>query len=563
MEREKRVGRLIEDAWSELESRKYRASWDEKLEACAYIKHRDCYSGTKVPEVRLYTSSPEIFFSKYVSGIVGYLFPRSQQWAKWVPELMSGKVESTDGQSMVLDGKVAKVLEGFDSITFTALSNSNFYSEVRHMMNDWASIGVGCLSVFDRGTMVPSFRSEDPQLFVIDTDEYREVDCYIRKFTMNAIRCVKAYGKEGNLHYTRQVAKAGSHASEQDVMLYEAVFERGYFIDPETGEPFQWKSKRKYVHLIWSQMDSEILMEKGYEELPMAVPCRSRDSEKCFWGHGLAEDCLPDMKQLNDAENRKQIALQKIADPPMVVPYSMEGAFSSRPRAVVYTPDINQRPMPMQAITDYSGIVQDVAEREERLKYKMDVTLFESVMSSNDTRKTATEVTMQENKSILLLALNIDNLLKEMVEPLLKRTLKIALRNSSLPQADKDGYIALADRVHLELNSVFVKRLNAYIQAEGLVGSLQYIQMLASFAPTAVQAIDTDMYARLLLASSGLPATLFKDQKQLEKEREAQAQLQQQQMQLQNEQMQAKANSDNARAYQSLGAMGIQGESAE
>lgn len=561
-ERELRVGICIVRAYGELESRRARASWEEKLEACAYVRHRDCYAGTLVPDVKLYSSSPELYFGKYVSGIVGYLFPRSQQWAKWVPDLGYGKSEMSDGHAMVLDDELAKTLEALDSMTFTALSRSNFYSEVRHMMNDWAAMGVGCISAFDRGTAIPAFRSEDPQSFVIDDDEYREVDCYIRRFRMNASRCVRIYGGKARLEATRKMAVSGSHLDQDEVELYEAVFARGYFTDPGTGEEMAFGGHGRYVHLVWSETDREILLEKGYEELPMAVVCRNRDSEKCFYGHGLAEDCLPDMRMLNDAENRKQIALQKISDPPMVVPYSMEGAFSSKPRAVNYTPDIGQRPMPMQAIQDYSGIVADVAEREERLKYKMDVTLFEAVMSSGDSRKTATEVTMKENKSILLLALNIDNLLQEMVDPIMRRTLKIIVRNATMDGVKKDGLMRLIDTLHVEMNSVFVKRLNAYIQAEGLVGSLQNLQVLASFAPSSIQAIDTDKYARLLLTASGLPATLFKSERDLQREREEQAEIQQRQLSLQEEQMQAKANADNSKAYQALGGMGAGGGNA-
>lgn len=549
------IGGVVVRAYEELRGRRERASWSEKLEACAYVRHRDCYAGSGVPEVRLYTSSPELYFGKYVSGMVGYLFPRSQNWCKWAPEVGFGGVEMSDGHAMVLDESTAKVLEAFDSMTFTALSRSNFYSEVKHMMNDWAAMGVGCLSVFDDGSVLPVYRSEDPQSFVIDDDERHWVECYIRKFEMSPSRCLRVYGKGAELRYTRQMARADSKASETGVVLYEAVFERGYFMDPETYGPMEFKGHGKYVHLIYSETDVEVLMERGYEELPMAVPCRNRDSEKCFYGHGLAEDCLPDMRMLNDAENRKQIALQKISDPPMVVPYSMEGVFSSKPRAVNYTADVAQRPMPMQAIQDYSGIVADVAEREEKLKYKMDVTLFETVMSSNDTRKTATEVTMKENKSILLLALNIDNLLQEMVEPVLKRTLKIIIRNGSLESGQKQAFLKLVDTLHIEMNSVFVKRLNAYIQAEGLAGSLQYLQLLASIAPNSIQAIDTDKYARLLLSSCGLPSFLFKGEKELQAEREQMAEMQRMQLESQLGQANAKANADNAKA-ESLGANG-------
>ena len=164
---------------------------------------------------------------------------------------------------------------------------------------------------------------------------------------------------------------------------------------------------------------------------------------------------------------------------------------------------------------------------------------------------------MQENKSILLLALNIDNLLHELIEPILKRTLKIILRNMPIVEKDDvafyDEEIRYVDEIHLELNSVFVKRLNAYIQAEGLQSSLQTLQMLYSISPDSIQAVDTDNYARLLLASSGLPATLIKSEEELQKQREEMAKLQQMQLEMQQRMANAQTNVDNAKAQSLLG----------
>lgn len=550
--RDSKIGRVIKERYEALRTKKVRAGWDKKLVSAGYVHHRDCYAGSEVEEQKVYTSDPEIYLDKYVSGIVGYLMPSSSEWFRFVPDEGVGNTKIADGTAMILDQRLLGASEYLTGLVSASLRRSNFYSEVRNVVKDWAVFGFGGIRCEEDYQGRLSFRSDDPMAFVVDDDEYTRLECFLRKFKMEADSIVRAYGSRCVLRVSKEKAKGNGISRDDGCEMYECIYRQGYFKGTREAGVFEFDGKWK--HVIYSDEDDEVVYEKVLRDCPVAIPCRNRDSEGCFYGHGIVEECLPEIRNLNDTVNRKQIVIQKLANPPMAYNMSMKGKYSTRPDAQNFVADMSQRPMPIQTVIDVQYIAKEAYDQSEKLKYKMDVVLFESVMSSGDSRKTATEVQMVENKAILLLALNIDNLREQLIVPMLRRTLRLCLEHlyeNSVDDRRSEELKELLRTVgmwNVELDSIFVKSLNTYLKSQGLNNTNMRLQMLASYYPQALQVLDMDNFARQIVASDGLPSFLIKDEAKVKKEREAMAQMQAEQFKAEQAQMLAKANADNAKA---------------
>ena len=69
---------------------------------------------------------------------------------------------------------------------------------------------------------------------------------------------------------------------------------------------------------------------------------------------------LPVIIELNDMGRIRQVMRQKNADPPMNVPYSLQGHFSSRPGARNYVSDMQNRPTPVLDQYNASELLADI-----------------------------------------------------------------------------------------------------------------------------------------------------------------------------------------------------------
>ena len=160
---------------------------------------------------------------------------------------------------------------------------------------------------------------------------------------------------------------------------------------------------------------------------------------------------------------------------------------------------------------------------------------------------------------------SIGNYKKEFIDPMFFRTLLILFRGGMVEapsQAiDKDTSTAVSEpnfmnflrQCRTELNSVFVQRVSAYLQYDGLVAGLNTLTALVQIFPEARDNFDADVFTRYIMYGAGTPKTAFKELRDVEKahQQRAQMQMQQYQAQLAEQQSKAEANTAKANAMQS------------
>ena len=552
-EREERIGKAIERKYWELDSIKRRSNWGRKLVASSYMHHRDSYEGTEVEERRTYDSNPRVYMLKYESGLCGYLTPQDDEWAVLVPKAGIGRGVVRD--SLAVEKAEREALEAITGMVFEGMVDSNFYQALYTASLDRDILGIGYMHVidgYDSGDRGLVFKCVDPQECVVADDYLGRTEAYIRRFRASSEDLVRRYGRTGKLEgLSERVAKSGS-ASEPVVECYEAIVPSGYLYDQEQGVAID--GKKAFVHFLWVPSERAMLEESGFDEMPVAVTRRNYDSEKMPYGVSLAEDCLEEVVKLNDLANQRQAIVQQVARPAMWIPNTLRGRYNGKPGGENYAPSGTDKPTPIYTNLDISSILSDIQDLRQTLRGLIPVDLFETIMGSTDSRKTATEVSMKKNEAMILLAFQIGTIKRDCLEPVFKRCARIMVKHMGLGQENAEAqrrYLYdLIDRSRLELNSVFIRRLNAYLANVGdddVVGSLMNIYQIY---PQAIDTVKLDEFVSKWLLGKGLLSSLMASKEEIQKSREARAEIQRQQLQAQTNEQNSKAmlNESKARA---------------
>ena len=536
-EREKKIGAAIEGLWQGLEGIRASSGWERKMLACSYMHHRDSYPGTSVGWRETHDSSAVDYLNTFLSGFVGYMMPEDDTWAELVPEVMSYGREAdrarwTYGNIGELDSEpgLLKQCEKLTGAVLAEYAKTNYYPEVRMMAKDYLVMGTGYLMVMDDGDEGISYRCLDPQEVCIAENGRRKVDVLVRRFTMDARDVVRLYPEREWKTLRQTIASGGGERS--DVHCIEAIVPKGYLyaVDGEEGKGFD--------HFLYVEEEKGLAVSDGwYERFPVACVRRNRDNAKTPYGIGLCEECLPLIVELDDMGRIRQVMRQKNADPPMVMTYALERKFSSRPGARNYVPDMAQRPMPAVDQYNASELLADIQDMRAQLRSLMGADLFRTVLGSTDSRKTAYEVSEKKNEAMTLLQMQIGTFRQEGIEPVFKRTLRILHRQKRVEyepytsrKKDSMGYTVGAktvgfdefvDAMRLELDSVFVRRVQAYMQYQQNMESLQILQIVQQLFPQALLNVEENPYVRSLMYGSGISKSNMRElQDVLEKQAE-------------------------------------------
>ena len=534
----KRVGVTIENEYTRLEGLISHEDQARKLKACAYVKHRDCYQGTKVVPVKLYSGIPKNYFENISKGLVEYLTPKSGGWFRLLPPI----ARSLDPSMVAENNAELKALEAMTNFVDAVIIDSNYHSEMLKSIKDWFCSGTGHLSKDknkDRSGKI-SFRNEDPQQVVFDVDQFGLVNCYIKKFFLTERECVRLFGYE-----TVRDEKQRKDNPDSKLTLYEIVCDKTqYLYDTKENEYFDFSDRiGKYVHFVWCTERGKMFANDSFREMPMYTFRRDVDNSDCLCGHGIIEDNLEDIIIFNDMMNLRQIGFQKNANPPMAAPMALYGKMDVRPYAVNYVPDMSQRPVPLLNGMNYSQMLNDIQDMKESLKESLGVNIFVPVINSNDSRKTAYEVSELKNDSMVLMAQSIGDIKRELLEPMIKDILKDYYKEYA--EENIPNFEPYIDSLRVELNSIFVQRLNAYFKRNALTQVITTTVQIGSVYSGVYDVVDFEKMFRLYCVSEGLSSSLIRSPEEIQAIKE-----QQQQMAMM--QMQAQVNKDNAAAMNSM-----------
>ena len=554
MENSRKVGAALSRLYGDLEAVREGSGWETRLKCAGYMKHRSGYAGTSVPNIVTHEDMSRSYFDTFTDGFIGYLMPHDDTWFSMVPSVSFDERKEYGGfGSMMRDRKADDMLRVGDDVVQMVLdrfAEGNMYECARIVCKDGETFGKGFMYIEDRGDGKVSYMDIDPQEVVCSENRYGEMEVFIRKFLKSPAELVSEF-PDASMPLIRQRFRSGTDVYNPDVEVMEAIIRKKSFVDPETGLPFpvDEKDAREFCHIVYVVPEMEVVLEGSFSEMPVVAYTPERDNSMSPWGKGLVGRCIEEIVTLDVMRNLKMIGYEKNANPPMMVHESLHGAFSTKAGARNYTNDISaQTAVPLfkeGASNNYQAMVNDIQDARDQIRQLMNADLFRTLMSSTDSRKTAYEVSELKNEAVTLLSMKVGGFERSVIQPMVRRTIRIMLGNMESEVYPGVPNRKLADYVctfRVMLNSVFVRRLQGYIKYQGLVSGIQFIGAWGQVEQTkASMVVDSDVLLRSGLFGAGFPAYCIKTMEDLEKDRDAQKRMSDQMMQAQLNEQNSKA----------------------
>ena len=563
------IGNLLESLYFTLLAKRTSANWQEKLTTCSYLHIRDNYKGTLVPKRITNDSSSKQYFNTYRDGMYGYIMPSDQIWTRLLPfgdfrGSQEGGRRYTYGtesfNQVDQNGEALKILERMNRAVLQELLASNYYKEMFIAFTDLFATGTCYVSIQenpDTGKM--HFRCLDPQEVVISENSFGDVDVYVRRMEIDAIDLVRMF-PNAKLEKAREAVRGGIATAEFSKFHYmEAFLPKEYLYSSATREPIDLGIDGKWAYVVYVQEEDELVEARGMNDRFIFSARLDKSNDKSPYGTGLAESVLDDIVKLDDGEKNLMMISQRVANPPVTIPSVLKGKFSSKPGKENVVPDMSQKPEILDFVSsNVTVFLQKLQEQRQLVRNLLKADLFTTVMSSTDSRKTAYEVSERKNEALTLLSLQIASLNREFITPVYKKTLKHVIRKRAsledMVRRDFSQIDRLIDEnLEVGLDSVFVRRLQSYLNSQGTINAVNNIAGVMNITPESMLNFDWDSIVRKLAVGNGLDA---EDLVAYGKVRQMKSQIANRQNEIQqNEAMaqQSKAAADSAKALQSLG----------
>jgi hypothetical protein len=407
--------------------------------------------------------SLRILSSGMMSGISSPARPWFRLITPW-PEMM--EVE-----------EVRDWLHDVEEIMRTVFNRSNLYNVLALTYRDLGAWGVAAQCIEEDEQDVIRAYSYQPGSYVIQNNARGEVDVLYHELPMTVEQIAERFGFDN---------ASDSLKSKWEENRLDDVIRILHVIEPnETYDSTQLGKAGKKYRSVWIELeggsdDGPPLFEgNGYNEFLAQCP-RWDASGNDIYGESPAMTALGDINALQQLEKRKLSAIDKITNPPMTAPESLERKKKSQLAGdVTYlemTPG-GQRFEPAYLVDPKIVFIrEEIAGHERRIEQSFYVDLFLMLANMDQAQPiTAREVDERHEEKMLQLGPVLERLHDELLTKVIDRTFEILVRRGLLPPPPPE----------LQGLQLRVEFISILAQAQKLLGTVS-VERLLSFVGNAV-----------------------------------------------------------------------------
>ena len=405
---------------------------------------------------------------------------------------------------------------------------SNFHSAIHEYYIDLIAFGTGVLFVYfdEEG---PQFRSFFLGNCYLAEDKSNKIDSIYRTYFDTARSLEQQFGSK----LSNSIKKA---AKEEPFKAFEIL----HVVKRRSGSYGKTQKSKPYLSYYIDMTTNDIIRESGFDEFPFICSRWHKNSQEVY-GRGPGVETLPDVRMINEMERVGLISLQKMVDPPLLVPDDgMLSPIRTSPGGLNYYrsglgPQDRITPLDTRGRLDLSeqkiGLVRNNIERAFYLDL---LELPSNTAPDGDIlRFSATEIAARQRDRLQILGPIVARQESELLGPLVLRTLSMLIRNQKLPTAppvliDAEIKVAYSNPVSVSQRSGELASINQLIQ---------FLVPFAQIDPSIMQSFQPNRVAELAAEILKVSPTVFKTNE----ERQAEATQQQQQEQMMQEMQQAQA----------------------
>ncbi len=277
---------------------------------------------------------------------------------------------------------------------------------------------------------------------------------------------------------------------------------------------------------VWYEQNGKsgkFLRIGGFQEFPNMTP-RWMVTGSDSYGSSPGMDTLGINISVQIKEKRSNSLIDKMTDPPMVGPSSLQQSYASLiPGEITYIEgNTNNGKYEVAQKVDPNAIPtvrNDIREQTSEIDRAFFTDLFLMLSNSDRRNITATEVIERHEEKLLMLGPVLENVHTDLLDPTIDRAFGIMDRNGLIRPAPPE----------LQGIDLKVKYVSILAQAQRAVGissieqTLGFAANIAQFKPDAIDKIDLEQTIDEVADMNGTPATIIRSDDEVKKIREKRA----------------------------------------
>ena len=407
---------------------------------------------------------------------------------------------------------------------------SNFHPALHEFYLDLVGFGTGIMYVVDEPGIGPRYRSYFLGQCYLMQDNLSRVDGVLRVYEHSARQLVQEYGEEGVPDSVKR-AYNSKDENKKFECLHCVKRRRNHDVNAVGNLNMPWMS----IYILMDQ--KHVLRVSGFEEFPYVVSRWSRNSEETY-GRGPGTAALPDVKMINLMEKVGLKALQKVVDPPLLVPDDgFLNPVRTQPGGLNYYRaglGRDDRIMPLQTGGRLDLNESKIGQVRDSINKTFYLDLLElpgpTAADGDVMRFSATEINARQRDRLSVLGPIVSRQEVEFLAPMVIRTLGIMESNGMLPPAppslrDADFKVEYANPVSISMRA---GELNSVAQL------IQFLLPIAQIDPSVVERFNTQRIAELGAEILKVPPSVLRTEEEMQELQMAQRQAQEEQMLLQS-----------------------------
>jgi hypothetical protein len=425
------------------------------------------------------------------------------------------------------DASIRLWLDDCERRVLERMGKTDLYLSLQTLYPDFAVFGQSPMLIEDDVKQVVRTRVLPIGTYAIATNAENEVDTLFRKTIMTAKQMVEKFG----------TAVSSTVRTAYDGGNYYQPFTVIHAIQPNPQfDPRRADGMAKRFRSLWLEQACDdkngFLRQGGYNEFPAAVPRWETTAEEAY-GIGRGWHTIGDIRALQHGELRKADALDKVVDPPMVGPASLDASrVNLMPGGLTYVDLLGPGSKFQAAFETNPNAVREARESNmeivQRIKEGWFVDLW-LMLANTDKEMTAEEVRERMGEKMMQLGPVATRLDRELLKPIVTRFFNTMLRAGLLPPPPKP--VRGAD-IRVEFTSV-LSQAQHLEEAQKLDAFLTGVGRMAATSPTVLDKVDTDAVVDGYAKAYGVDGKVLREPEAVAQLRAARAQQQQQEAALQ------------------------------
>ncbi len=379
---------------------------------------------------------------------------------------------ATPSHDLMDDEEVKTWLHDVEIRMREVFNQSNVYNVLHTTYAELGCFGTAAMGVYEDFDNVIRAVPYTVGSYALGQNGKGVVDTFYREYQITVQACIDEYGEDNCSDATRQNWKRGNTEAKVDI-LHVIEPNRFRVMDSKLAKNKKWSSiymESRQTHL------GKFLRESGMDMFQLLAPRWDITGEDTYGGSCPGMDALGDVKALQLHEKRKSQAIDKLVDPPLQAPISMQNQMQGGgflPGEIEYVADMSGggiKPI-YDFRPDISALGADIREDENRVKRAFYEDLFLMLANSDRRQITAREIEEKHEEKLLMLGPVLERLHNELLNPLIKITFGTLSQAGVLPPPPeqlldteiKVEYISVLAQAQRQTAIAGIERVAGYI----------------------------------------------------------------------------------------------------